>query len=181
MTKALCEYLDDYVLKDLDPEVEKAFADHLADCEACRLTVEHEARINGLIKTAADAICCPPELTARIQQESQRRTHRPWAKAGSVLAVGLVIGLLGWTILSRIPPVETRRNGPVAEETLPVPDLEPALDSEESPDEIANAKPASPVRVEFPEDLLALPIDSGEPDITLIQLFPVTSVSQTSP
>jgi hypothetical protein len=181
MTIPLCEHLDDYLLKDLAPEVEAAFNEHLAGCEQCRLAVEQETRIDLLLKAAAHAVSCPSELMPRIKRDCERSSRRRLAKTASLLAALLVIGLLGWSILSRNLPVEVPRNEPVAEESSPAPDPAPFIEPEEPDPGIAHKKPASPVRVEFPEDLLGLPIDSGDPDITLIQLFPVANVSETSP
>lgn len=181
MTIPLCEHLDDFLLKDLPPEIERAFTEHLADCESCRLAALQESRINGLLKTATLAIPIPSGLPARIHRNCQRRSRKRWAKAASLIAASLVIGLLGWSILSRHSPVETLPNEPVAEELLPAPASKPSIERKEPRPEIAGKKPVSPVRVEFPEEILGLPIDSGEPDITLIQLFPVTSVSEISP
>jgi anti-sigma factor RsiW len=180
MTTPLCEYLEDYLLKDLAPEMEQAFKEHLADCEPCRLAAMQEARIDHLLKAAAYAVPCPPELPARIHRDWRRKIQKRWTKTAGLLVCGLVIGLLGWSIVSRGLPGEALPNEPVAEEpspqTVPIPPTPP-----KKPHEIADVKPASQVRVEFPEDMLGLPIDSGDPDITLIQLFPVTNVSETSP
>jgi hypothetical protein len=181
MTLPLCEHLEDYLLKDLAPEVESSFAAHLTDCDSCRLAIEQETRINGLLKTAADTIPVPPGLPAQIQRDWQRRTQKRWAKTGGLIAAGLVIGLLGWSLLSRISPVETPPNEPVAEESLPAPRSVRSIAPKDPSPEVVDKKPASPVRVEFPEEILGLPIDSGEPDITLIQLFPVSNVDERSP
>ncbi len=181
MTRTRCEHLDDYLLKELPAQEERAFQDHLAGCEACRIAVEQNARIDRLLKVQAEAIPCPAGLMPQIRRDWQRQSHRQRARIGSLLAAGLVIGLLGWSILSHLSPEKTPPNDPVAAESLPAPNSISPLVPNESPSEIADVKPASPVRVEFPDEILGLPIDTGEPDITLIQLFPVTSVSETSP
>jgi hypothetical protein len=107
--------------------------------------------------------------------------RKRWAKVGSLLASAFVIGLLGWSILSRIATEETPPKQRIAEDELPISNPAAPQEHNEGPHKIADIKPVSPVRIEFPEDVLGLPIDTGEPDITLIQLFPVTNVSETSP
>lgn len=181
MTIRLCEHLDDYLLRDLSPELERAFNNHLADCNSCRMAVEQDRQIDGLLKSAANAIPCSLELPARIQRDWQPPSHRQWTKSISLVAALLVIGLLGWSFLSRTSPNETALKQPVAEEVLPELIRMPSNEPKEPRSEIVNMKPVPPVRVEFPQDILGLPIDSGEPDITLIQVFPVSNVSATSP
>jgi hypothetical protein len=182
MNAQYCQQLDDYLLRDLSPLDRVAFEGHLTDCAACRLIVEQEQRINGLLKAASEAIPCPPGLAARIRRERDLQRGRQMAGMLSILAASLVIGLLGWSIVSHIagepksPPQDK-----IAEQ--PMPDLQVVQSSEPITNQPVISRNESPplVRVEFPDEVLSLPIDSGEPDITLIQLFPVSKIAGSPP
>ncbi len=176
MTDRLCERLDDYLLNELPKDDRDFFAEHLTGCETCRGAVQQQRRIDDLLKAGTEAIPCPPGFSERIHAQIDTR-KRPRSAAGSLALAALAIGLLGWLLIFANPGLDksdedhANNNDPKERQRISKPAPPPQAA------ELAKQK-APPVRVEFPPDVLPLTIDSGEPDITLIQVFPVKSVSE---
>lgn len=173
MTFTNCERLAPYLFHDLPPDQCAEFEHHLAECDSCRLAVEQNTQIDQLLKTLTERITCPSDLPARIRRERDRFSRRH-SRKGSLVAASLVMGLLGWSLLMKPPHRETSAPENPRVSRKPAPDIGPKVP--ESPDgkrEVTLNQKPNPVQVEFPEEVLSLPIESGEPDITLIQLFPV--------
>ena len=180
MTAKTCEQLDAYLLGDLDSKARAEFERHLSLCDSCRLGAREQTRIDGLIKAATEAIGCPAGLTARISLKRNRRIKRRRAQLVSLIAASLAVGLLGWTLLFPRDAEKPFSEPDLAHEPPIRPLKDPIPDADGNPKEIAGKEPPA-VRIEFPDDVLSLPIETGDPDITLIQLFPVSRVANDSP
>ena len=173
-----CQQLDDYLLRDLDAEQAEAFSNHLPECESCRFAVEQQAHLDRKLKAGVEAFSCPPALVSRIRSERERRSCRRQAALGSLLAAGLVIGFLGWSLVLRTEkpaPEKKFAQRPAQPQKISVPGK-----SNENPPKLSQSDPVSPVRVEFSENVLGVPIETGDPDITLFQVFPISNVNADS-
>lgn len=169
MTGPPCEQLDDYLLGELAGAEREAFERHCAVCEPCRSAVRRQSRWDGLLKAAAESVGCPPGLIRRVQSElaCARQQSRRRRAIAALIAACVVIGLGGWLMIDRGRP----------------PDRQPGNDVTKVQDKKPVHQPAAAnpprVRVELPRSVIAVHIDSGDPDVTLIQVYPVVETSAT--
>jgi anti-sigma-K factor RskA len=95
-----------WLLGELEPEAERAFATHLRDCEECRSEAAELDPLPGLLATAAPPFTVPAGLEARTFEAIERaagtrRRRRRWrvpiavgavtAAAAAAVAVGVVV------------------------------------------------------------------------------------------
>ncbi|MEZ4455405.1 MAG: anti-sigma factor [Gemmatimonadales bacterium] len=98
-----------YVAKALDPEEEKAFADHLLRCAECRTAVAEIERDLGWLPMGVRPVPPPPGFRWRAAESALGRSRRPRA------AVWLPLGGRGAARRGRSPAPVGRRSARTAE------------------------------------------------------------------
>jgi anti-sigma factor RsiW len=170
MNDDLCHQLDDYLLDELPDQQRERFAQHLRECETCRSISEQQAMIEEQLKSASRAVPVPSGLSSRARQHIERdRRRRVMLSAVCVAGVaGIVVSL--WFLSGNID----RRTDPALRRTIVNETPEPTPAQEDSlPEETAAQDPEPAVQISFPDNVLAVPVESGDPTITLIQVYPV--------
>jgi anti-sigma factor RsiW len=165
----LCDSLDDYLAGELPAELRLAFDQHLATCEACRLAVNEWQTLSQALETATGELESPgPSLLERLQAGAAVSTppahpdlqkwpdSQKWRVAALVLA-SLVAALLFASILQPRPPHQELANAPQTRPELSKPTV---------------AKTPVRAKVEFSDDVIGVPIDIGEPNVTVVWLYP---------
>lgn len=168
MTNPLCEQLDLYLLDELADDERETFERHFTGCEACRTTAQRQTHLDGLLKAAAESVACPPGLARRVRTEVAR-VQKPSRKRAAVLAIvaaSIVVGLAGRLLIE-----PSRRPNPQ-------PEVQVATNGAVRPAERPVAAPSPRARVEFPRSVMAVPVESGDPDVTLIQVYFVVETSE---
>jgi anti-sigma factor RsiW len=174
----LCDSLDDYLAGDLPAERRSAFDQHLATCEACRVAVNEWQTLCRDLETATGELESPsPSLLERLQAGAAVPTPpassdlqkwpdlQKWKVAALVLA-SLVAALFFASILQPRPPHHELANAPQTQRELSKPTV---------------AKTPSRPKVEFSDDVIGVPIDIGEPNVTVVWLYPtVPAASHTN-
>jgi anti-sigma factor RsiW len=152
----LCEMLDDYVAHDLVPPERARFEAHLALCPACRQSVEAERCLDSLLAEAATGPV-PEGLSERVRWRLVAARRRRVAAGLSLLAACASAFVLAGHWLTVQQP-----STPAPEAKAP--SIPPAPE----------APPATPqIHVTFrdPARVLAVPVPSDSPHVTLIQIY----------
>ena len=93
--KKLRELLDAYVDRELSPDAVAQAEAHVAECAACRRSIERLSRLREAIRTAAGQPEAPAYLLARVQRSLSPRWKQPLAiqaiAASLILAVALTL------------------------------------------------------------------------------------------
>jgi anti-sigma factor RsiW len=151
-----CRLLEAYLDRELPPPERARFLAHLPDCPACTAEVEQQTRIESLLRDAARLEPLPAGLVDRTEGRWHRaRKRRALRRAASLAAAALLAGLLGTTSF------------------WPAPQRPPAPPQ---PPPVANTGPPArpPARVTFSPrtPVIAVPVDTGDPDITFVWVYP---------
>lgn len=157
-----CDWLDDYLVGELPPVRTFEFKEHLDECMACRLEVDQWAAMSRMLKTATRELESPSAtLPARIERERADRTQRNRRRAFR-WRVAAVVGvcLLFATIF-----VAFERSTPRGEKTE---------------DEVADRPwieviTPSPL-VELPDNVIGVPIDIGDRNVTVVWIYPTVQI-----
>jgi anti-sigma factor RsiW len=143
-----CEQLDEYLL-DLLPATERqAFAEHLERCARCSAELAVQRRVDQLLAQAAEVEPAPALRLYVAGGIGSRRRWR-WAGVGAV-AAGVALAWWNW---SRVSSPSTT----VASKARPVVDQPP--------------RPAVVVRLG--DNVIAQPIESSDPRVTIVWTYPV--------
>jgi anti-sigma factor RsiW len=151
-----CEMLDDYIAHDLAAPERARFEAHLALCPACRQNVEAERYLDSLLVEAGSGPI-PGGLSERVHRRLvAARRRRVAAGLAALAACAIVCVLAGQWLTSHqlpMPAPEVK-----AHSNPPAPEAPPAT---------------APVRVTFrdPARVLAVPVPSDSPHVTLIQIY----------
>ena len=89
--KKLREVLDAYVDRELSPDAATQAEAHIAECGACRRTVENLARLREAVRTAAGRPEAPVELIERVRSSVSPR----WNRAAAIQALAAALILAG--------------------------------------------------------------------------------------
>jgi hypothetical protein len=156
VSDSLCGLRDGYVGRWLDAAQRQQFEAHLRDCGPCRQALAEQDYLGRLLREAVDPV--PAGLVKRVESRLRRaRRHRAVARcAGLAAAVGV-----GCLAVARFFPRGT--GVPPA----PHPD-----ESAAGPSPAVLALP--PVRVTFahPADVIAVPEETRNPNVTIIWVYP---------
>jgi anti-sigma factor RsiW len=165
----VCDLLDDYLEGELPVARRSEFDRHLATCEACRVAVNEWRTLCRALKTATGELENPsPSLLERIHASAivpalpADRDLQKWRVAALVGASLVAAGLFA-SILQPHPPHRELAKAPQTEREL-------AKQTE--------AKPLLPPKVEFSDDVIGVPIDIGEPNVTVVWLFPTAQTAR---
>jgi len=168
MSEEHCRHLDDYFCRALEGDQRAEFAAHLAICPACRQRVAEFEQCNQLLQRAVmESQAVPADLGERIRhriRQSARRRMRTAAALAS--AAALLVAVVPFTI-SRHQPTGIR-TAPVVAEPSPVP---PQADQHPR------------VQVVFPPsaDVIAVPMETSRPNVTIIWVYPAIKTAETPP
>jgi anti-sigma factor RsiW len=169
MDSSRCDSIDAFLGEWLSPRERAEFEVHLATCQRCRQTVQEEARLNSLLKQAAElGQPVPSGLVARIEQSLRRQRSRHTAWAAGLVAAALVAGSVAtwsWVRPQRqalVPRPE------VVETPAPVPQ--------------APSEPRPPVAISFkhPTEVIAVPQESAHPAVTIIWVYPALGAERAT-
>jgi len=146
----LCEQLDEYLLDLLPPAERQAFADHLERCARCRAELAVQRRVDQLLAQAAELEPAPP-LGFQVARIQRRRARGRWAGASTV-AAGLALAAAWWNWGEiATPPTTVARKAPPVIEQPPRPN----------------------VTVQFADNVIAQPIETSDPRVTIVWTYSV--------
>jgi anti-sigma factor RsiW len=153
-----CQALDEYLAHDLTGEERARFEAHLPMCPSCQRTIREEQSLSFLLSSAIKTLeGVPEDLCQRVQQRLRRtRQQRIVAGVGALAASVIVALLLGRFVLR-----------------VPAPAPSPQVQGKQQPP-VPGAVPAvEHVRVRFPAGagVLAVPISSESPHVTVVQVY----------
>jgi anti-sigma factor RsiW len=156
-----CLLLDDYLAHDLDDAEAARFADHLAECPACRRAVHENERLTALLTAAADRLTpVPAGLTERVGRRLQSVRRRRFAATAAALTAALAAAAaVLWWLGHPAPRV------PEPERT--VAEVRPQPPAPEAPGS------ADRVRVTFPAgaNVVAVPVPTESPNVTFVWVY----------
>jgi len=157
-SEQICDWLDEYLVGELPSARMLIFTEHQDACDACREAVDEWVAMSCMLRTATSALESPsPSLFARIDSDatSLQRCEERKSFGGPIAA--LVAACLVWAAVFVFdgqpsqqpePPAEVART-PWSETLAP-----------------------SPV-VELPDDVIGVPIDIDDPDVTVVWIYPI--------
>jgi anti-sigma factor RsiW len=164
----LCDSLDDYLGGELPIARRSEFDQHLATCEACRVAVNEWRTLCRALKTATSERENPsPSFLERIHASAvvpalpADRDLQKWKVAALVGAL-LVAAALFASILQPHPAHRELAKAPITARALA---------------KQTGAKPLLPPKVEFSDDVIGVPIDIGEPNVTVVWLYPTAQTA----
>jgi predicted anti-sigma-YlaC factor YlaD len=157
MTPTTCQLLEKYLSHDLAADERARFEAHLQACAVCRGTIQEELGLDILLKSAVERLePVPQELTRHT--EHRLRAARSQRFAAVIAALAACVAAI--VIVSRT----YFRTG-----------MPPATNPPTGQSRLANVPPPAPaVRVRFasPAGVIAVPIASDSPHVTLVQVYP---------
>jgi anti-sigma factor RsiW len=152
-----CQWLDDYLAGELPCDWVPLFEQHLQECPACGEEVTQWRELRAELSRASRALETPPDTLWRsIAQQCAlapappREPSRPRRLAVAV-AVCLAVGLFFTTI-------STQQDLPQRDNAV---------------DQIEVATPRPVTRMELPDNVIGVPIDIDDPDVTVVWVYPV--------
>lgn len=154
MTKDLCELLDDYLAKDLPAERAHQFESHLETCEECRLAIDDWASLRRTLRQETELLETPsPQLLERLDfafanQGPDHRRQRQWLRAGALVAACVLLVMLMRLAERPAPIIATVETSRIETITL-----------------------SPPENISFPDDVIGVPIDIGDPNVTVVWLY----------
>ena len=166
-----CHLVDDFLAGNLSREDDDAFRQHLGDCLDCQKEVEADEQLDELATATTWRLPSPPDVLHTIERNVHRQIQtRQWMQYGSTVAAMFLIGL---TVV-----LVARRNHPVELTRTPAPDAgSPVAKAELNPASAAIDRPI--VTVESPHHL-AVPVESSNPNVTIIWLHPTVEAVSDS-
>ncbi len=156
MSSADCTWIDDYLAGDLPVDWNPLFEQHLLQCASCREEVEAWNTLRGMLAQAAEELEQPPEALSQRIAESLKRQPQPPAEQprARLLPAAAAVCLLVGALLYAIPQQDELPLRPgeqsIAQKVAPKPDVTVAL----------------------PDDLIGVPVDVGDPDVTVVWMYP---------
>ena len=174
MNEQSCKQRDDYLLDELESDQRTEFEQHLSECDSCRAFVEAQSRIDQILTDAASFVKIPSSLSDRIESTVVTARRRQRMVLATWVAMPIVAGLFALMYFSAEP-----HNAPNTQtEIVQKPEqIEPKVEPQQDADSILVVPTTPPVQVEVSGDVLAMQIESGDPNVTLIQIFEVSPYS----
>jgi predicted anti-sigma-YlaC factor YlaD len=163
MNQRPCEQLDEYLAGGLQHESAKAFTNHLRECDDCRKAIDDWQEMVGLLRDATLQLELPPEdLVRKINSEYHVRPE-PRRKP---LAARMVAAAVAACLVAGIALVAFKWGATedVEQETV-------KTVAQEQP-------PAQPeVQVQLPDDVIGLPIDIDDANVTVVWIYPTEQLA----
>lgn len=160
----VCNALNDHLNGELSAAEEELFEQHLAACESCRSTVEQQRWIDALVRDASKTQPLPIEL-ASIDLSPPVRTVKWWA-AGAAAAAAILIAALVWRSHPTQMTADSHHALLVEADSIPT---TPQAELLEEP------KFTPVARLMAEDDVIVIPVDSGSPEVTIVQVYPTSS------
>jgi Putative zinc-finger len=172
-----CENLDAFLADDLSPVDSNRFEVHLHVCDACREAINEQRWIDALLGSPErlELERMSPALIGSVRDSILSRRRRARLIACGLAAAAVFVIAVGWTtVLNR------QARGPavnqITKTTLPENQLSPNPSLKER----GIAEPPGAVFVAGP-DVLAVPIASRHPNVTIVRVYPKYQASLPSP
>lgn len=169
MNARCCSDLDAFLADELTPSRQVAFERHLQGCPRCAAQVRLQHAIDQLLASADQQLEWPPEgLLWRIEQRcsARQRRYRLLRRALLVPAAAAAVGATLWLAAARAP-----HEPPPA--PLGPPAAEPAHRRTAQDDSAEPQRPRATVVVHPDSDLIALPVATRHPQVTIVWCYPV--------
>jgi anti-sigma factor RsiW len=171
-----CDQLDQYLCGFLPPDETARFEAHLAECPACQEQCLLQQRIDRLLAAGTAPIePAPIALAHRVERKITRlRRRRQLAWAGTLTAAAAGIVVVVSFLAARRSFLHRDVEQPIA--------LRPTVSqgvSKPSPSLSDAQPPAAPlVRVTMvdPSSAIVVPIESHDPNVTLVRIYPTVKV-----
>lgn len=157
MNPQQCDWLDDYLAGELPCDWGPLFEQHLLHCTACRDEVAQWRTLRADLQRASLELEIPPEaLFKSIQEKLEPAAALPREPSrarrfAAAVAVCVVAALFLSTIFKKQEPLPKRIDKTV----------------------VAAPKQQPVTRVELPDDVIGVPVDIGDPDVTVVWVYPV--------
>jgi anti-sigma factor RsiW len=159
-----CDRLDEFLADELPVEARRAFEVHLAECPSCRDAVADWRVLCGTLQTATRQLETPPAaLLERVERElavsvaTVAGKARTWKVAALVAASLLAAVLFRDLLRPASPPTSTKKPPAIAGVTATI---------------------TPPIKVEVSGDVIGVPIDVGDPKVTIVWVYPETKLAQ---
>lgn len=146
------------------------FAAHFESCDQCRAAIDQQRWIDGLLRSPirAEHESPPASLVDAVRTTLRESRQRAGLIACVFAAAAALVIAVGWTALVD-RPAEPAGDG--RELVLNVDDSSTnSIGNRETPVAIATTPPRATV-ITGP-DMLAVPIESPYPDVTIVRLYP---------
>jgi anti-sigma factor RsiW len=157
-----CEQLDDFLSDELSADERSRFEQHLAECMACREQVDEWRSLQSLLRTASETLEQPSaelmrDVSGLVAAPVAERPLSPvpldramqWRRIAAMVAACLLVAGLLSTLHWTVPQPDKAESSWVTTVT-PLPD------------------------VELPENVIGVPIDIGDPDVTVVWVYPLS-------
>ena len=168
MSQTACDNLDDFLAGELAADRRRAFDAHLADCPACRAEVADWHSLCRTLKAATDQLEVPSAgLSRRIERgvkvtaPTATKEGRSW-RIAALIAVSLWAAVLFSEFLRPTLPPDAKPTRPKAFVAATVPTAVPARPS-----------------IEVHGKVIGVPIDIGDPKVTVVWLYPEAGGTDT--
>jgi predicted anti-sigma-YlaC factor YlaD len=177
MTPSTCNHLDDYLAGDLDGRQRTEFESHLEACAACREEQRAQAELARLLRAATETLeAFPAELPAGINRRiaaSASRKRRRVAAAATLAAVAACA--VTWALRNARDERAIARPQPGQRQTRDDAHEISRQQGESGNVDVADAAVASPaaeVRFAASPEMIAVPVPSENPNVTIFWLYP---------
>jgi anti-sigma factor RsiW len=155
MKQTPCHLIDDYIARDLTSEQTSQFQSHLPMCPECQQVLREESHLADLLFEATARLeVVPKSLNDRIRRRWQAARQRRLAAFVTALAASVAV-LLMVSRFVLLPEPREPKNGVEVHREQHMQDVSPAADH---------------VRVRFPANVVAIPVQSESPNVTFIQV-----------
>lgn len=151
----LCEQLEDYICRLLDPAATARFETHLSNCDACHSAVERERNLFGLLTEAVVTLePCPPRLRILKPVPVAVPQSEPARSRFALIISAAALALMAFAALRTQPESQPRDN---------------------SGDKVARVETPvmPPPAVTIHGNGYGFPIESGDPNIRIIMVHSV--------
>jgi anti-sigma factor RsiW len=162
MTELQCEWLDDFLGRELSEQRQRAFTDHLGECDACRRAIEEWEAMRRLLQRATEQLELPDAtLLERIDNRVAVVTSRDVRDVRLQWVAALVGACVLFAVITHHGP---KRNHKVENEKNEI----------VAGTHVASSALLPPTNVALPDDVIGVPIDIGDPDVTVVWLYPTS-------
>jgi anti-sigma factor RsiW len=182
MNQSTCNNLDDYLADELDDRRRTEFETHLEACPACREELVAQAELTRLLRAATEMLeASPAELPAGVNRGLAATAARRGRSVGAAVLIAAVVVCAAWWGLHEV------RDGKEVVRPQPEPRVvkQRRTNADEDEDrrqkgesetanmaETAVAAPPAEVQVASSSEMIAVPIKSESPNVTIFWLYP---------
>jgi len=159
-----CDLLDEFLGGELTVEECRAFEDHLRECTLCREAFADWQALCGTLQTATRQLEIPPAALAERIERGLAVPVGTLATGGRTLRVAALVAaaLLAAVLFHEVP----RSSRP------------PVASTNAAPAESRATTLVPPANIQFSGDVIGVPIDIGDPKVTVVWLYPEAKVAQ---